>query len=138
MSEPTRRRPPAVPTERADPTGERRLFDRLDDPFERAAERTANRWFKPGQSRNRVIRTSWKLIVFVVGVTVVLGGLAMVVLPGPGFLVVIAGLAILASEFAWARFLLQEAKKHAAKAGSKVKRLRRTKRRRRQRQIGDV
>lgn len=43
-----------------------------------------------------------KLIIAVVGVTVLLIGIAMIVLPGPAVLVIPLGLAILASEFAWA------------------------------------
>ncbi|MGQ9858088.1 MAG: PGPGW domain-containing protein [Thermodesulfobacteriota bacterium] len=45
-------------------------------------------------------------MVAVVGGTVVLIGLAMVVLPGPATLVIPAGIAILATEFVWARRLL--------------------------------
>ena len=37
----------------------------------------------------------------------------MLVLPGPAFIVIPAGLAILALEFAWARRLLQRARAHA-------------------------
>ena len=44
-----------------------------------------------------------KLIVAVIGVTVVLFGIALIVLPGPVFIVISVGLAILATEFAWAR-----------------------------------
>lgn len=48
-----------------------------------------------------------KLIVGVIGTTVVLFGLALVVLPGPAVVVVPLGLAILATEFAWARRLIR-------------------------------
>ena len=48
-----------------------------------------------------------KLIVAVIGSTVVLFGLALIVLPGPAVLVVPLGLAILATEFAWARRLIR-------------------------------
>ena len=44
-----------------------------------------------------------KLIVAVIGGTVVLFGVALIVLPGPAFIVIPVGLAILATEFAWAR-----------------------------------
>lgn len=50
--------------------------------------------------------------VTVVGGTVVLTGVAMLVLPGPGILAILAGLALLATEFAWARRWLDRA--HAA------------------------
>ena len=48
-----------------------------------------------------------KLIVAVIGGTVVLFGLALIVLPGPAVIVVPLGLAILATEFAWARRLVR-------------------------------
>jgi tellurite resistance protein TerC len=48
-----------------------------------------------------------KLIVAVIGITVVLFGLALIALPGPAVVVVPLGLAILATEFAWARRLIR-------------------------------
>ncbi|WP_081844378.1 PGPGW domain-containing protein [Cellulomonas sp. URHE0023] len=50
------------------------------------------------------------------GGVLVLAGLAMLVLPGPGIVVILAGLAVLASEFVWARRILDRTKA-AAKAG---------------------
>ena len=44
-----------------------------------------------------------KLIIAIVGGTVLLIGVALIVLPGPAFIVIPIGLAILATEFAWAR-----------------------------------
>lgn len=51
-----------------------------------------------------------RILVMVVGVTVLAIGLALVVLPGPAFVVIPLGLAILAVEFAWARRLLRSAR----------------------------
>jgi hypothetical protein len=51
-----------------------------------------------------------RIIVAVVGGTVLAVGLALVVLPGPAFLVIPAGLAILAMEFAWAKRWLRKAR----------------------------
>ena len=48
-----------------------------------------------------------KLIVAVIGTTVILFGLALIVLPGPAVVVAPLGLAILATEFAWARRLIR-------------------------------
>ncbi len=48
----------------------------------------------------------YRLAVGVVGTVVLVVGLIMVPAPGPGWLVVFAGLAILASEFSWAKRLL--------------------------------
>jgi hypothetical protein len=53
------------------------------------------------------LRQVRKVIVAVVGSTVLLLGLAMVVLPGPAIVVIPLGLAILATEFVWARRWLQ-------------------------------
>jgi ribonuclease D len=58
-----------------------------------------------------------KVVVFLIGGTVVLVGVIMVVTPGPAFLVIPAGLGILALEFAWARNLLKKAKTMFQKAG---------------------
>ena len=51
-----------------------------------------------------------KLIVGVIGGTVLLIGIALIVLPGPAFIVIPIGLAILATEFAWARRAIARAK----------------------------
>jgi tellurite resistance protein TerC len=57
-----------------------------------------------------------KLIVAVIGSTVLLLGVAMVVLPGPAFIVIPVGLGILATEFAWARRAIRRARVMIAKA----------------------
>ena len=46
------------------------------------------------------------VVVALVGGTLVIAGLAMLVLPGPGLVVLFAGVAVLAAEFAWAEVLL--------------------------------
>ena len=51
-----------------------------------------------------------KFFIALIGGTVLLVGLAMLVLPGPGMLVIAGGLAILATEFFWARRALRNAK----------------------------
>ena len=48
-----------------------------------------------------------KLIIALIGGTVLLIGVALIVLPGPAFIVIPIGLAILATEFAWARRLVR-------------------------------
>ncbi|HEV8642412.1 MAG TPA: PGPGW domain-containing protein [Methylomirabilota bacterium] len=52
-------------------------------------------------------RQARRIVVATVGGVVLLVGVALIVLPGPAFLVFPAGLAILATEFAWARRLLE-------------------------------
>ncbi len=65
-------------------------------------------------------RHARRVVVIVVGVSVVLVGLAMVVLPGPAFIVIPLGLAILGIEFAWARLWLKKIKQAAKNAGKLV------------------
>jgi hypothetical protein len=57
-----------------------------------------------------------KLIVALIGSTVVLFGIALIVLPGPAVIVIPLGLAILASEFAWARRAVRRARIMIARA----------------------
>ena len=51
-----------------------------------------------------------RVIVVVIGFTVLAVGIAMIVLPGPAVVVIPVGLAILATEFIWARKLLDKVK----------------------------
>jgi len=51
-----------------------------------------------------------RLIVIVIGFTILAAGVAMIVLPGPAVVVIPVGLAILATEFIWARKLLDMVK----------------------------
>lgn len=57
-----------------------------------------------------------RVIVSVVGATVLLIGIALLVLPGPAFIVIPVGLAILATEYAWARRWLKKAHRVASDA----------------------
>ena len=51
-----------------------------------------------------------KLIIGVIGFTILLIGFAMIVLPGPAVIVIPIGLGVLATEFIWARRLLKKVK----------------------------
>jgi tellurite resistance protein TerC len=53
--------------------------------------------------------------------TVLLIGVALLVLPGPAFIVIPVGLAILATEFAWARHWLKIVRESAEKGAEKLK-----------------
>ncbi len=59
---------------------------------------------------SRGIRHARRLIILVIGLTVLAIGIALIVLPGPAFIVIPVGLAILGTEFVWARRLLQHLK----------------------------
>jgi hypothetical protein len=54
------------------------------------------------------IKVVRRVIVSVIGATVFLIGIALLVLPGPAFIVIPVGLAILATEYAWARRWLKK------------------------------
>lgn len=59
------------------------------------------------------IKVVRRVIVSVVGATVLLIGIALLVLPGPAFIVIPLGLAILATEYAWARRWLKKVRRMA-------------------------
>lgn len=71
-----------------------------------------------GQSRTRQL--AWRVVVTVIGVAVTLAGIGMLALPGPGWAAIFLGLAILASEYVWARRLLRYTKDRAQGAASTV------------------
>jgi tellurite resistance protein TerC len=60
--------------------------------------------------RSVAFRQAKRIVILLVGGTVLIVGIALLVLPGPAFLVIPAGLSILAIEFAWARRLLRRAR----------------------------
>src|SRR3954468_16951005 len=59
----------------------------------------------------RTSRAVYRFVVALLGVVITLGGLLLVPLPGPGWLIVLAGLALLATEFEPARRLLEFARR---------------------------
>ena len=71
----------------------------------------------PGEVARFLVRSSKRIAVTVIGAVLVLGGLAMLVLPGPGILVVVAGFAVLGTEYAWAAAALERTKRTAKQAG---------------------
>ena len=60
------------------------------------------------------VKIARRVIVSVVGATVLLIGVALLVLPGPAFIVIPIGLAILATEYAWARRWLKKVRQMAS------------------------
>ena len=66
------------------------------------------------------IRWLRRVIVAVMGFTVLLIGVAMIILPGPAVVVIPLGLAILATEFVWARRVLKKAKGYFEKGKEKL------------------
>jgi hypothetical protein len=108
-----------------------------DDPEERDASATvaeieatepelARRWhdhpaIAPVKVVGRFIRKSGKRIaVTIAGFVVILIGIVLIPLPGPGWAIVFGGLAILATEYIWAERVLNYAKRTAVNAKDKV------------------
>ena len=58
----------------------------------------------------KTLQQAKRVVRVVIGFTVLLAGVVMLVTPGPGLAVIAGGLAILAAEFAWARWLLKKLK----------------------------
>jgi uncharacterized protein (TIGR02611 family) len=63
-----------------------------------------------------------RVIVSVIGATILLIGVALLILPGPAFIVIPVGLAILASEYAWARRWLRKVRRMASAVASRRER----------------
>jgi uncharacterized protein (TIGR02611 family) len=63
-------------------------------------------------------RMIWRVVATTLGVLIVVAGLSMLVLPGPGWAVIFLGLAVLATEYAWAHRLLVVTKDKAQGAAS--------------------
>ena len=64
-----------------------------------------------GVRAHPVTRATKKVVIAVVGAAIVVIGLVLVPLPGPGWLIVLAGLGVWAIEFVWARQLLRFARR---------------------------
>ena len=62
-----------------------------------------------------------KIVIFAIGVTVLLFGIVLIFLPGPAIVVIPIGLAILATEFIWARRLLKQVKDKAKEIAAKAR-----------------
>jgi tellurite resistance protein TerC len=58
------------------------------------------------------VRQARRLVVIVIGITILAIGIAMIVLPGPAIVTIPVGLALLATEFIWAKKLLMAVRAH--------------------------
>jgi uncharacterized protein (TIGR02611 family) len=78
---------------------------------------TAEKHGRVGALRARVRalpggRLAWRIGVTIAGVAVIVIGIILLPLPGPGWLIIFAGLGILATEYEWAARLLSWARAH--------------------------
>jgi uncharacterized protein (TIGR02611 family) len=76
--------------------------------------------FRTFMRSHRLLNTTWRIGVFTVGAAVLGAGLIMIITPGPGWAAIFIGLAILATEFAWAQRVLSGAKRAAERAKDKA------------------
>jgi uncharacterized protein (TIGR02611 family) len=73
-------------------------------------------WYPLGPTVRFVLRNGRRMAVSMLGFGLLLVGIAMLVLPGPGLLVIVAGLAVLATEYVWAQRTLNYARQKAIQA----------------------
>ncbi|MFF0813968.1 TIGR02611 family protein [Rhodococcus sp. NPDC003318] len=84
----------------------------MTDQVSTEHENTENRWLRLRRriAAKPVLNLAYRVAVGVVGTVVLAVGIIAIPYPGPGWLIVFAGLGILGSEFAWAYRLLRFAK----------------------------
>ncbi|MFJ1734083.1 TIGR02611 family protein [Streptomyces sp. NPDC088254] len=68
----------------------------------------------------RVLHLSWQVGIFIVGLAVVIAGIIMLPLPGPGWVVIFGGMAIWATEFVWAQLVLRWTKRKVTEAAQRA------------------
>ncbi|MFH9549752.1 TIGR02611 family protein [Streptomyces sp. NPDC051445] len=68
----------------------------------------------------RMLHLSWQVGVFVIGLAVVVAGIIMLPLPGPGWVVIFGGMAIWATEFVWAQLALRWTKRKVTEAAQRA------------------
>jgi uncharacterized protein (TIGR02611 family) len=73
-------------------------------------------WFK----KTPIGRMVWRVIIGAIGGLITVFGAIALVGPGPGILIVLAGLGILATEFAWAARVMVHTRTYAQKAAEKA------------------
>ncbi|MCX4678496.1 TIGR02611 family protein [Streptomyces sp. NBC_01433] len=69
---------------------------------------------------SRTLHLSWQVGVFIVGLAVVVAGIIMLPLPGPGWLVIFGGMAIWATEFVWAQLVLRWTRRKVTEAAQRA------------------
>jgi len=66
-------------------------------------------------------RNSKRAVVTVVGFLLIIAGIILIPLPGPGWLIIFGGLAVLGTEYVWAERALAAAKRRAKAATAKAR-----------------
>jgi uncharacterized protein (TIGR02611 family) len=71
-------------------------------------------------ARYRALHITWQITILTIGTAIICAGLAMLVLPGPGWAAIFVGLAVLSTEFLWAERLLTWTKRQARRAARRA------------------
>ncbi|SFO54103.1 TIGR02611 family protein [Geodermatophilus obscurus] len=104
---------PPLPQEVAAPPTARERRERTPGEGHRSLrERVAEARWRRRLAARRPLDHAYRIVVGIVGGLIVAVGLATIPLPGPGWLTVIAGLVVLATEFRWAEQLLDYTKRN--------------------------
>jgi uncharacterized protein (TIGR02611 family) len=101
--------PPRRETQRESSQDRRARYDA--DETHSLRERVAGTRWRRRLAVRRAVDHAYRVAVGVVGALIVALGLAAIPLPGPGWLIVFAGLFVLATEFLWAERLLEFTKR---------------------------
>lgn len=68
-------------------------------------------------------RTVWRVGIGVIGLVIVAGGIVLLPLPGPGWVIIFVGVGAWATEFRWAGRLLRRVKRFAEQSSDRIKRM---------------
>ena len=79
--------------------------------------------FRSHVKRSKYGAPAWRILVGLIGGLVTVIGAIALIAPGPGWLIIFAGLGILASEFAWADKALMKTKMLAIKTAQRAERV---------------
>lgn len=93
-------------------TAERRRAEFDADHVRSLRERIAETSWRKRLAATAPVNHAYRIGVGIVGFVILIGGVAAIPLPGPGWLIVIGGLFVLATEFTWAERLLEFTKRH--------------------------
>ncbi|RLL68481.1 TIGR02611 family protein [Streptomyces sp. Z26] len=70
--------------------------------------------------RSRALHLCWQTGVFLAGLVVVVVGVVLLPLPGPGWVVIFAGMALWATEFVWAQLVLRWTRRRVTEAARRA------------------
>lgn len=83
---------------------------------------------------SKPLHRGWQVVIFLVGLAIVAGGVVLLPLPGPGWLIIFAGIGVWATEFPWAQRVLRWTKRQVLEWAHWLKARRQERRRRKEKQ----